>query len=75
MTDIWDYSDDLIIIRKHLVGQESNYQLAQMYSFGHGVERDKKGESHHLKEAAIGGHTFAMYNLACDVEMVESKKQ
>ena len=41
----------------------SYYHLSQMYSQGHGVEKDEKKEIHHLEEAAIGGHLEARYYL------------
>ena len=44
---------------------EAHYQLSGLYQFGRGVEKDKKKQMHHLKEAAIGGHPRARYNLGC----------
>ena len=38
---------------------EAHYKLALMYNKGHGVEKDKAKEVHHLEEAAIGGHPEA----------------
>jgi hypothetical protein len=45
---------------------EAQYQLSGLYHFGHGVEKDKKREIHHLEEAAIGGHSFARHYLGCE---------
>jgi TPR repeat protein len=42
----------------------AHYQLSCLYKEGKGVDRDKKKELYHLEEAAIGGHTYARYNLA-----------
>eukprot|EP00985_Skeletonema_marinoi_P021561 scaffold13283_cov71-Skeletonema_marinoi.AAC.2 len=47
---------------------EAHYQLAVLYQNGHGVEKDRGKEIHHLEEAAIGGHPDARYNLGCDEE-------
>ena len=41
------------------------YQLSVVYFEGRGVERDMKKRLHHLEEAAIGGHTYARWNLGC----------
>jgi tetratricopeptide (TPR) repeat protein len=41
----------------------AHYNLSILYHEGHGVEKDKKKEIHHLEEAAIGGHPNARYNL------------
>ncbi len=41
----------------------SHYQLGHSYHEGKGVEKDIKKELFHLKEAAIGGHPLARYNL------------
>eukprot|EP00574_Skeletonema_japonicum_P012552 CAMPEP_0201729152 /NCGR_PEP_ID=MMETSP0593-20130828/18142_1 /ASSEMBLY_ACC=CAM_ASM_000672 /TAXON_ID=267983 /ORGANISM="Skeletonema japonicum, Strain CCMP2506" /LENGTH=334 /DNA_ID=CAMNT_0048221449 /DNA_START=54 /DNA_END=1055 /DNA_ORIENTATION=+ len=41
----------------------AHYYLALLYRLGHGVERNKKQEFHHLTEAAIGGHPEARHNL------------
>ena len=42
----------------------AHFQLSGMYREGKGVEKDMKRVLHHLKEAAIGGHPEARYNLA-----------
>ena len=44
---------------------EAHYQLSLLYSDGHGVEKDKRKEIHHLEKAAIGGHPEARHNLGC----------
>lgn len=41
----------------------AHYYLSLMYLLGHGVEKNKKKELHHLQEAAIGGHPEARHNL------------
>ena len=43
---------------------EAHYVLARMYYHGHGVEKDKAKEVHHLVQASIGGHPDARYYLA-----------
>ena len=43
---------------------EAHYLLAQLYGQGNGVEKDVGKETHHLEEAAIGGHPGARSNLA-----------
>jgi len=42
---------------------DAHAELAELYRKGHGVEKDKEQEIHHLEEAAIGGHPTARYNL------------
>eukprot|EP00984_Skeletonema_dohrnii_P023059 scaffold12168_cov74-Skeletonema_dohrnii-CCMP3373.AAC.2 len=42
---------------------EAQFQLAHSYQEGHGVEKDRGKEIHHLEEAAIGGHPIARFNL------------
>jgi TPR repeat protein len=42
---------------------DAHFNLANMYKFGEGVERDLKKEVYHFEEAAIGGHAKARYNL------------
>ena len=42
---------------------EAHFQLSGLYQYGRGVEKDKKKQMHHLKEAAIGGHPDARHNL------------
>jgi TPR repeat protein len=42
---------------------DAHYNLSVAYHLGKGVEKDEKKELHHLEEAAIGGHTYARYNL------------
>ena len=44
---------------------DAHYNLSIMYQLGDGVEKDKKKEVYHLKEAAIGGHPNARVNLGC----------
>jgi len=44
---------------------EAHYQLSLMYYYGHGVEKDKGKEMHHLEDAAIGGNPRARHNLGC----------
>ena len=44
----------------------AHYHLSVLYQDGKGVEKDKKRELHHLKEAAIGGHPEARHNLGCE---------
>jgi hypothetical protein len=46
-----------------LGNMEAHFQLALMYKQGKGVEKDKGKEFHHTKEAAVGGHPGARYNL------------
>eukprot|EP00984_Skeletonema_dohrnii_P025942 scaffold15187_cov75-Skeletonema_dohrnii-CCMP3373.AAC.1 len=45
---------------------EAHYQLAVLYQFGRGVEKDTQKEVHHLELAAIGGHPSARYDLGCE---------
>ena len=47
---------------------EAQFQLAGLYQFGRGVEKDKQKEIHHLEQAAIGGHPDARFNLGCEEE-------
>eukprot|EP00984_Skeletonema_dohrnii_P026121 scaffold15418_cov75-Skeletonema_dohrnii-CCMP3373.AAC.3 len=42
---------------------QAHYHLSILYDDGHGVEKDRGREIHHLEEAAIGGHPYARYNL------------
>jgi len=42
---------------------EAHYQLSRMYNLGKGIEKDGGKEMYHLKEAAIGGHPEARYEL------------
>ena len=42
---------------------EAHYMLSIVYSDGLGVEKDEGKETHHLEEAAIGGHPYARYKL------------
>ena len=44
----------------------AHYNLANMYSVGHGVETDIKKAVYHWEEAAIGGHPDARYNLGAN---------
>mmetsp|Transcript_26179 Transcript_26179/g.37368 ORF Transcript_26179/g.37368 Transcript_26179/m.37368 type:complete len:342 (-) Transcript_26179:225-1250(-) len=41
----------------------AHHYLSLMYRLGHGVEKNKKKELHHMQEAAIGGHPEARHNL------------
>ena len=41
----------------------AHYELSIAYDEGHGAEKDKKKQTHHLEEAAIGGHACARNNL------------
>eukprot|EP00984_Skeletonema_dohrnii_P005334 scaffold1874_cov89-Skeletonema_dohrnii-CCMP3373.AAC.11 len=45
---------------------DAHYHLAALYRDGHGVEKDKQKEVHHLEQAAIGGHPTARYDLGCE---------
>jgi hypothetical protein len=42
----------------------AHYQLARMYRYGQGVEKDKGKKVYHLEKAAIGGNPYARNNLA-----------
>ena len=42
---------------------ESHYRLSLVYEHGFGVEKDTKKVTHHLEQAAIGGHHLARHNL------------
>eukprot|EP00984_Skeletonema_dohrnii_P034059 scaffold32901_cov157-Skeletonema_dohrnii-CCMP3373.AAC.2 len=42
---------------------DAQYELARLYQFGKGVEKDEGKEIHHLEEAAIGGHPSARRTL------------
>ncbi len=44
---------------------DAHYNISIIYGEGHGIEKDIKKKIYHLEEAAIGGHHFARYNLAC----------
>jgi len=44
---------------------EAHYQLAILYHFGEGVEKDEKKRLYHLEEAAIGGHPGARHKFGC----------
>ena len=46
-----------------LGNMEAHHQLAFLYADGLGVERDLKKKVYHLEIAAIGGHSYARYNL------------
>ena len=43
----------------------AHFEVSVLYRKGDGVERDIKKEIYHLEEAAIGGHPYARFNLAC----------
>ncbi|KAK1733616.1 hypothetical protein QTG54_015659 [Skeletonema marinoi] len=63
--DKGDYSSAFELYTKaaQLGDAEAHYQLAVLYH-----EKDRGKEIHHLKEAAIGGHPDARFNLGCDEE-------
>ena len=42
---------------------ESHFRLAILYHHGKGAEKDEGKETHHLTEAAIGGHPEARHHL------------
>eukprot|EP00984_Skeletonema_dohrnii_P033664 scaffold30971_cov132-Skeletonema_dohrnii-CCMP3373.AAC.3 len=44
---------------------EAHYKLSILYQEGHGVEKDRGKQMHHLEQAAIGGHPSARFSLAC----------
>ena len=44
---------------------DAHYHLSRLYHEGVGVEKDKKKELYHVKEAAIAGHPEARHNLGC----------
>ena len=50
---------------------EAHYRLARLYHERKGVEKDEGKLTHHLEEAAIGGHPDARYVLGC-VEWVNN---
>eukprot|EP00984_Skeletonema_dohrnii_P006568 scaffold2352_cov90-Skeletonema_dohrnii-CCMP3373.AAC.7 len=62
-----DYSSALEYFTRaaELENVEAHHQLSLMYYNGHGVEKDRGKEVHHLEEAAIRGHPSARYNLGC----------
>jgi TPR repeat protein len=43
----------------------AHYELGNMYEEGEGVEKDQEKAIYHYEKAAIGGHPYARYNLAC----------
>jgi len=45
---------------------EAHHRLAMLYHWGQGVEKYKRKEMYHFKEAAVGGHPTARHNLGCD---------
>jgi len=45
---------------------DAHGQLAGLYHYGQGVEKDKEKKMYHLEEAAIGGHLDARFNLGCE---------
>ena len=57
---------------------EAHYSLSIMYTYGDGVQKDKKKEVYHLEEASIAGHPGARSDLGCieeeDGRMVRAKK-
>jgi hypothetical protein len=40
-----------------------HYQVSVLYKEGKGVAKDEKKELYHLEKAALGGHTYARFNL------------
>jgi len=44
---------------------DGHYEISVAYREGNCVEKDEKREAYHLEEAAIGGHPYARFNLAC----------
>ena len=42
---------------------DAHHELASLYHFGHGVEKDEKKILYHTEQAAIGGHPRARHNL------------
>jgi tetratricopeptide (TPR) repeat protein len=44
---------------------DAHHNLGVMYERGQGVEKDEEKAVYYYEKAAIGGHTFARYNLAC----------
>eukprot|EP00985_Skeletonema_marinoi_P000147 scaffold42_cov77-Skeletonema_marinoi.AAC.8 len=47
---------------------EAQFQLARLYKYGHGVEKDRGKVMYHLEEAISGGHPGARHNLGCEEE-------
>jgi len=45
---------------------DAHHNLSVMYERGKGVEVDQTKGIYHLEEAAIAGHPYARYNLACN---------
>ncbi len=63
-----DYSGSFKYISKaaKLGDTEAQFLLSALYQRGHGVEKDMGKAMYHLEEAAIGGHSIARNNLACE---------
>eukprot|EP00984_Skeletonema_dohrnii_P020258 scaffold9816_cov99-Skeletonema_dohrnii-CCMP3373.AAC.12 len=63
-----DYSNAFRFYKKaaELGDVEAHCQLAGLYHYGQGVEKDRGKVMYHLEEAAIGGHPTARYNLGCE---------
>ncbi|KAK1746784.1 hypothetical protein QTG54_002128 [Skeletonema marinoi] len=56
--------DELLFKRAAELGDvDAQYELACLYEFGKGVEKDRGKAIHHLEEAAIGGHPYARRTL------------
>jgi len=62
-----DYSSAFELYTKaaELGELEAHHTLSIMYHNGHGVEKDRGKEMHHLEVATIGGHPIARHNLGC----------
>ena len=54
--DCWEKAAGLGHIHSH-------FKLSQVYKNGQGVQKDMKKATHHVEQAAIGGHVSARYNL------------
>ncbi len=50
---------------------EAHFDLASMYYFGRGVEKNEKKKNYHVEEAAIGGH-FVARHLLGDSEITKN---
>jgi tetratricopeptide (TPR) repeat protein len=61
----YDASFEYYIKAAELGDLNAHYHLGLMYMNGEGVEKDEEKAVYHYEKAAIGGHPFARYNLAC----------
>eukprot|EP00956_Cyclotella_meneghiniana_P026026 scaffold55490_cov61-Cyclotella_meneghiniana.AAC.6 len=63
-----DYSKAIELFQRasELGSATAHYNLANAYTLGNGVEKDKKKAMHHWQEAAILGHEIARHNLAVE---------